>query len=322
MSEEFERVDCGMIDEDHPSFLGGQASSAISGLVEFLEKPEHAYDAMQNLLNIALVAAYDLNEVRRSNPELAKRFAGDHTQWPYWLSPGSIGWKRGQMPEEIEDILFNMGLGEGDGVWPIKGSEDQIGRTIKSWKAEIERVRSDPDADQDIIEYLEYPEMPNPYGEYYHKNVLDLPNLGKDKSSCLAWAKAIFDLIFIEYSRMNQVPDSFNKDGVSIVEIEAGESEYFDKSFIAYSLLRPSSDTFMKKKIADAQAKWDESQRIAISSLNESPTNEEVSAKTKEIFKRMYGSETPEEIGDHPTDKKFRTNAFAYIQGRLKTMAS
>lgn len=320
MSEEFERDDCGMPDEDHPYYLGGQATSAISGLVEFLEKPEHAYDAMQNLFNIAIVAAYDLNEVRRSNPELAKRFAGDNTQWPYWLSPGLIGWKRGQMPEEIEDILFNIGLGEGDGVWPIKGSEDRIGRTIKVWKSGIEKVRSDPDADQNIIEYLEFPEMPNPYGEYCHKHVLDLPNLGKDKSSCRAWAKAIFDLIFIEYSLSNQVPDSFNKEGVAIVEIEAGKSEYFDKSFIAYSLLRPCSDTFMKNKIADAQAKWDESQRIAISSLNESPTNEEVRAKTQSIFKRMYGSGTPEEIGDHPTEEEFKANAVAYIMGRLKTM--
>jgi hypothetical protein len=317
MSEEFEGEDCGTINEDHPYYLGGQASSAITGLSEFLEKPEHAYDAMQNLFNIALVAAYELNKVRRSNPELAKRFAGDRTQWPYWLSPGLKGWKEDGVPPEIWEILHDLGMGEADGAWPIGGTEDRVGRVIKSWRSAIAGIRSDPDADP---VFSGHPEVHSPYGDYYHKHVLDLPNLGKDKPSCRAWAKAIFDLIFIEYSLSNQVPDSFNEEGVAIVEIEAGKSEYFDKSFIAYSLLRPSSDTFMENKIADAQTKWDESQRIATSSLNESPTDEEVRAKTEEIFKRMYDSEAPEEIGDHPTDKKFRTNAVAYIMGRLKGM--
>jgi len=297
--------------------LRGQADKAIYDISKFLDKPEYADHAMENLFNIALLAAIRLNEVRRSNPKLAKRFAGTRTQWPYWISPSLTGWKEYGIPPEVWKIVHNLGIGNADGAWPIKGTEDLVGRAIKSWKSGIAEIRRDPDADP---VFSGHPEVHSPYGDYYHKHVLDLPNLGKDKPSCRAWAKAIFDLIFIQYSLSNQVPDSFNEEGVAIVEIEAGKSEYFDKSFIAYSLLRPSSDTFMENKIADAQTKWDESQRIAISSLNESPTNEEVRAKTEEIFKRMYDSETPEEIGDHPTDKEFRANTVAYIMGRLKTM--
>jgi hypothetical protein len=297
--------------------LRTQADTAIYEISKFLDKPEYADHAMENLFNIALLAAIRLNEVRRSNPELAKSFASDRTQWPYWLSPGVKGWKKDGVPEEIRDILYNLGLGEADGSWPIKGAEDLIGRAIKYWRSGIADIRSDPDADPS---FSEYPEVPSPYGEYYHKHVLDLPDLGSDKPSCRAWAKAIFDLIFIKYGLSDQIPISFKDEGVQMVTMLPEESELFDRSHVAYSLFRPCSNTFMEKKLDEAQFFWDECYDKAVEIAGNDATSDTLDAKTEEIFDRRYSIVPPHKMGDHPTDEEFRREAIQFIMGRLKGM--
>lgn len=65
---------------------------------------------MQNLFNIAIFSSTNLNHFRFEEPELLKRFASKQSQWPYWLGHDQKGWVKSRMPEEIREVLYEIGL--------------------------------------------------------------------------------------------------------------------------------------------------------------------------------------------------------------------
>ncbi len=311
-------------------FETAKAREAIEAILNIAENyPPGAERAIEALFNIARSSIGALDKAKEVNPEAFKTFAGYNTEWPHMLIKGT-GWKKskGIIPEDVWHVLNEMGLGASLHNL-VKTKNDCIGLVVKSWFNVLDSTQKYPEYWSDrYSEWLQDPE-PCPTDDYLYTSGYKVPELKNDKKVLRKWAKAIYELIVLDqmwsmFSKDHRsITDSDIKEaGVEMIEIPEGTSELFDKNPVAYSLLRPISDTFMENKFTEARTNWEESLRIAKSSLGKSPTDEEVRSKTIEVFKRMFDGETPEEMGDHPTDKEFKAKAIEYIMGRLKGMVS
>lgn len=318
--------------------LRGQADRAIYEISKFLEKPEYADHAMECLFNIAILSSAELNHFRFKEPELLKRFASTRTQWPYWLGHEQEGWVKTRMPKEIREVLYEIGLNSDPAGWPVKPTNDFLGRKIKLWRGNMVDFRRNPDYSPNIVEDLELDET-------FRDRLMKLPEMDATKKTRRAWAKVIFDIIFQRYwlysfHNPSGIPprdlELFQEEGSELVERPEGESALYDKSRFAYSLLRPCSETMMQRRKSEnevlRQQCFDEARDWYLKkvcskgaedrgpvSLDELPEEDEakIRSKAEDLMKRRFDID-PFDPG-HPTDKEFREQTVEIITGRLKT---
>ena len=93
------------------------------------------------------------------------------------------------MPDEIREILYEIGLNSDPAGWPVKPANDFLGRKIKLYRGRIVDFRRNSDYSPNIVED---PELDTEF----RNTLLNLPELDNSKSTQRAWAKVIFDLIF------------------------------------------------------------------------------------------------------------------------------
>jgi hypothetical protein len=264
--------------------LRAEADQALRKISKFLEKPEYADQAMENLFNIAIWTSSTLNHFRFKEPDTLKRFASKQSQWPYWLGHDQKGWVKSRMPREIRDVLYEIGLNTDGANGPSGAKNDFLGRIIKSERAALVEFRRDPNATPSYADDLEA-------SEELRNKILGLPKLENSRKSLRAWAAVIFDRIFQWHTLLEERGagtykrslELFLEEGGEIVERNRRESSFYDKSKFAYSFFRPCSDTLLQR------------QRIKA-----------ILDKKKLIEKA------------HPTDDEFREQSIKVIIGRLK----
>jgi len=284
------------------------------------KNPAMAARAIEALFNIAGASISALEEARKANPNAHRKFAGFHRKWPHMLTKGKR-WTKTQVPDDVREVLFEMGLGESVPI-SSKAKSDVLGRVIKWWFMELYRRIEYPDMfESDYENYLanlEDEEIPgDEYSVFPYLKKVRLPKFKRDKTTLRKWAKAIFDLIFLDdlwlifgkdapWGALRATEDDIRAAGIELVKLSKGESKLCDKKMIAYSLLRTCSDTYMKRMQSGNKKLRQECSKEGKNLL-----------KAKGLLKRRYGLEWADPA--HPKDDQLKEEAIDKIAGRLKS---
>lgn len=320
---------------------------AIPDLLKLIESyPDGAERAIETLYNIASTAIKALGKAEEIDADAFRRFAGYKTKWPHMLEQ-SKGWVKSRMPEDVRRVLYDMGLGEtGMEFW--EGKDDPIGISCKHWFSVLISNMEYPDYWHERFSIMEPGDGLEPTDEYIFYHFCDLPALENKSSVLREWAKAIFELIFLDIDftgfgtthlrGYKTIPDRSDLEaaGVGLIELPKGTSELFDRNSLAYSLFWPCSESFLSRaKTVENKNTYDEAKEIAeaevykrrrtrdgeIPDLDDSPLEDFEREEVKEFAKKLVDANSMQQGVDPPSDEVFKENAVNTLANRLTTFA-
>ena len=320
---------------------------AIPDLLKLIESyPDGAERAIETLYNIASTAITALAKAEEIDADAFRRFAGYKTKWPHMLEQ-SKGWVKSRMPEDVRRVLYDIGLGEtGMGLW--KGKDDAIGISCKHWFSVLISLRDYPDYWHERFSFMEPEDGLEPTDEYIFYQSCDLPALENESFILREWAKAIFELIFLDIDLTGfrtthpqgykTIPDRSDLEaaGVELIELPKGTSELFDRNSFAYSLFWPCSESFLSRaKTVENKNAYNEAKEIAeaeaykrrrtrdgeIPDLDDSPLEDFEHEEVGEFAKKLVDTNSTQQGVDPPSDEVFKENAVNTLANRLATFA-
>jgi hypothetical protein len=361
--------------------LGFEIQRLRDHMCKLLNDPKIAKDTLQQIYNSSILSVLELQQIRIDHPELVKEFASKNTLWPHLIGP-SKGWVKTRMPEDAREIIYDLGLATSTLAPKINDDDDCIALEISSAIFELMNWRAQPHLRQ--FHEMEGPRksvfstlLGVECGDWWSR-FFELPELAPNKASCLAWAEIVFDRLFLRYTVREAIEEEFEADRKTaetdgkrlrydidwmpkdetvameklfsesgeIIDLPAGESEYYDKSCYIYTLLRPKSDNKLQSikyaHLRKAENKYkkelDESYTEATHTIQmtkgygdgtSQPLNSKELKRAKLLTKELGEALTAEynnkvlEINNRPlSEKLFRRCAVQFIAGRLKTMAT
>ena len=302
-----------------------KAKKSIKGLVSLLSHPDFKGEAIERLYSIALLAIQQLEKAREEQPDLASALASTKNSWPYVLSPGK-GWVKTRMPQDVREILYELGLGSSPEAWPVSGREDFIGRLIKMGKTYVESFRTG-----DIRKATFGPFVLDPtFGKEDFEFIGELPPLNKASAVRKQWAKAVFKIVLCTLTKQRKsnpfegladaIFEEFKNEGGKIIKLKSGYSEIYDKSPFFYSVFFRCSKGFLSKKKAESLESWEICEREVRSRFGAKAGVCALREETEKLFKRRHRLEIPDKQSPYPNDVDFKREAIDFIAGRLKSM--